>query len=330
MECSTARTPSVEAPTCSESIDMNHTEPGDATNSDRRSATTVHISVMPSEVIEALSPQPGHLLVDGTLGGGGHTSMMAERVAPDGWVIALDRDLGAVEAAERRFANCPVRPVQSNFCDLPEVLNSLGLKSVDGVLLDLGLSSDQLADERRGFSFHADGDLDLRFDVHRGEPAWRLIDRLSEKHLADMIYEFGEERHSRRIARRVVERRQQATIRSAKDFADIVRSAVPRDRNQRIDSATRTFQALRIAVNEELKSLDIALRRLPSCVKAGGTVVIISFHSLEDRMVKNAFRDNEDYEVITRRPLRPSPSEVSNNARSRSARMRVARVIQNG
>lgn len=290
---------------------------------------TVHVSVMPKEAIEALDPQPGHTIVDGTLGGGGHTAMFAELIAPDGLIIALDRDLGAVEAAELRFADCPVKPVQSNFCDLPEVLAALGVEPVDGVLLDLGLSSDQLADQGRGFSFHSSGDLDLRFDVSRGEPAWRLINRLSEKHLADLIYEFGEERHSRRIARRVVERRQGTTIRSAKDFADIVRGAVPRDRNQRIDSATRTFQALRIAVNEELKSLDIALRRLPECVKVGGVVAIISFHSLEDRMVKNAFRENRGYEVVTRRPLRPSPGEVTNNPRSRSARLRVAKVIEN-
>ncbi len=282
---------------------------------------------MPDEVLASLDPQPGQILVDGTLGGGGHTELIADRVGVDGLVIAVDRDHAAVLAARTRFVGTPVRPIQGNFCDLPELLASLNIAVVDGVLLDLGLSSDQLADAERGFSFYADGPLDLRFDTARGEPAWRLLSRLSAEHLADLLYRYGEERLSRRIARRVVEQRRVEPIRTARQFADIVRAAVPRDPRQRIDPATRSFQALRIAVNDELKSLEIALRRLPTCVRAGGTVAIISFHSLEDRLVKNAFRENDQYEVVTRKPLRPAPAEISQNPRSRSARLRVARVV---
>ena len=295
-------------------------------------STSGHIPVMSAEVLSSLEPHVGQIIVDGTLGGGGHTQLIAERVGPDGLVIAIDRDHAAVVAARDRFGElskndrAPVRAMQGNYCDLPELLASLDITAVDAVLLDLGLSSDQLADEDRGFSFHAEGPLDLRFDTARGEPAWRLVNRLSAQHLADLLYRYGEERHSRRVARRIVERRRDEPIRTARQFADIVRAALPRDPRQRIDPATRSFQALRIAVNDELKSLEIALRRLPTCVRPGGAVAIISFHSLEDRLVKNAFRDNDRYEVITRKPLRPSPTEIAQNPRSRSARFRVARV----
>ncbi len=293
--------------------------------------TTVHRSVMPDEVLASLDPQSGQTIVDGTLGGGGHTALLADLVGPDGLVVAIDRDADAVAGAERRFAGRPVKPFHGNFCNLPEVLTTLGLGKVDGVLLDLGLSSDQLADHDRGFSFHAEGDLDLRFDTSRGEPAWRLVNRLSEKHLADILYQYGEERFSRRIARRLVAARQKSTIRSAREFADIVRAATPKlpnkGRRPRIDAATRTFQALRIAVNQELHSLEVVLRRLPDCLRLGGVVVIISFHSLEDRLVKNAFRDHPNYEIASRKPQTPSPVEVSTNPRSRSARLRVAKVV---
>lgn len=288
---------------------------------------TIHVSVMPTEVLESLNPQPGDTIADGTLGGGGHSGLLLDAVEPNGLVVAADRDENAIEVAEKRFHGRPFQALQGNFCDFPELLTTIEVDKVDGVLLDLGLSSDQLADYDRGFSFHSDGDLDLRFDVSRGEPAWRFVNRLSEKHLADILYQYGEERQSRRIARRVVERRREAPIRSARAFAEIVRSAVRRDPRQKIDSATRSFQALRIAVNEELKSLEIVLRRIPSFVRIGGVAVIISFHSLEDRLVKNAFRDNPSYEVVTRKPLRPSPLEVTNNPRSRSAKLRVAKIL---
>ncbi len=206
----------------------------------------------------------------------------------------------------------------------PRLLEELEIPHVDGILLDLGLSSDQLADANRGFSFQSDGPLDLRFDTSRGEPAWKMIDRLSAEHLADLIYEHGEERFSRRIARRIFEARRKASIRTASELAAIIRQSVPRKREDRIDPATRTFQALRIAVNEELKWLKVALRRLPDCLRPGGRLAIISFHSLEDRLVKESFRNDERLTVLTRRPLRATEEEVETNPRSRSAKFRVA------
>ena len=279
---------------------------------------------MLAEVLDGLSPQPGGVFVDGTLGGGGHTRALAERVGPSGRVIALDRDPAAVEAAGRHLADLPVKPLQANFCDLPEVLAELGVEAVDGILLDLGLSSDQLADQERGFSFSSTGPLDLRFDPMQGKPAWRLLERLSAEHLADLIYQYGEERYSRRIARAIVERRQDNPVETAADLAELVRRCVPRSRHDRIDPATRTFQALRIAVNDELKSLEIALRRLPDCLRPGGRLAVISFHSLEDRRVKEAFRDDPRLTALTRKPITASDAETAENPRSRSAKLRVA------
>jgi len=279
---------------------------------------------MLSEVLEGILPQPGGVIVDGTLGGGGHTRALAERVGSSGRIIALDRDPSAIEAAVNHLPNPPVQPQQGNFCDLPEVLAETGIDLVDGILLDLGLSSDQLADMDRGFSFSATGPLDLRFDTTRGKPAWRLLERMSAEHLADLIYQFGEERFSRRIARAIVERRQVDPIETAAALADLVRRCVPRSRHDRIDPATRTFQALRIAVNDELKSLEIALRRLPDCLRPGGRLAVISFHSLEDRQVKEAFRDDPRLKALSRKPLTPSDVETAENPRSRSAKLRVA------
>lgn len=289
------------------------------------SPAPVHVPVMLDEIVDYLEPRAGAIIVDGTLGAGGHTRALAERVGPQGKIIALDRDPAALAAAEENLAGLPVLLVPANFCDLPEVLEQQETGLVDGVVLDLGISSDQLADSQRGFSFDSDGPLDLRFDPTSGEPAARLVNRLSAKHLADLIYLYGEERHSRRIARAVVEQRRRHPIRTAAELADLVRRAVPRPRvPQRIDAATRTFQALRIAVNEELKSLDIALRRVPDCLVAGGRFAVISFHSLEDRRVKEAFRDDKRYNVLTRKPVRPEPEEVDRNPRSKSAKLRVA------
>jgi 16S rRNA (cytosine1402-N4)-methyltransferase len=284
-----------------------------------------HVPVLLGEVLEWLGPKPGQTIVDGTLGAGGHTRAIAVAVGDRGSVIALDRDPAALAAAERNLAGLPVKLSQSNFSEVPEVLREVGIEHVDGILLDLGLSSDQLADEARGFSFQSAGPLDLRFDPTRGEPAARLVNRLSEQHLADIIYEYGEERYSRRIARAIAERRREHEIVSAADLAEIVRRAIPRSKKEtRIDPATRTFQALRIAVNEELRSLETALQRLPDCLRTGGRLAIISFQSLEDRRVKEAFRDDPRLKNLTRKPIRPSESEIAANPRSRSAKLRVA------
>jgi 16S rRNA (cytosine1402-N4)-methyltransferase len=295
------------------------------------SGQTVHIPVLLDEVLQWLVPQPGQTLVDGTLGGGGHARALAERVAPDGLVLAMDRDPAAVERAQAMLVGLPVRVIWGNFCDLPEALVEQRIASVDAILLDLGISSDQLADADRGFSFHSTGPLDLRFDPTRGEPASRLVNHLGERSLADLIYQYGEERHSRRIARRIVERRATRPIASAVELAELVRSCYPpapaHVRRERIDPATRTFQALRIAVNDELKSLEIALRRLPDCLRPAGRLAIISFHSLEDRRVKNAFREDDRLEVLTKRPVTATAEEIERNPRCRSAKLRVAARI---
>lgn len=285
---------------------------------------TVHVPVLPREIMEWLDPQPGQVIVDGTLGGGGHSRLLADRLQGEGQVIAIDRDPEAVERAEDELADLPVTPTYGSYSDLREILTEQGVDAVDGILLDLGLSSDQLADKERGFSFMSDGPLDLRFDQTSGEPAWRLVNRLSAEHLANIIYQYGEERYSRRIARRIVERRRQQQIRTAAELADIVRGCVPRDRREKLDRATRTFQALRIAVNDELAVVERALSRFPDCLKPGGRAAVISFHSLEDRLVKTAFREDQRYVILTKKPIRPNESEIQINPRSRSARLRVA------
>ena len=291
---------------------------------------TQHQSVLLDEVIHWLSPRPGQVVVDGTLGGGGHTRALVKRVGDAGTVIGLDCDPAAIARAEVSLAGLPVKLAQRSFSDLREVLDEIAITAVDGVLLDLGLSSDQLADPERGFSFNADGPLDLRFDPEMGEPAARLVNRLSAERLAEIIFHFGEERFSRRIAQAIVEHRRDHPIRTSKELAELIRRAVPsasHGQRERIDPATRTFQALRIAVNDELKTLEIALRRLPDCLKPGGRLAIISFHSLEDRQVKEAFRDDPRWRALTRKPVRPTEAEMARNPRSRSAKMRAAERV---
>jgi 16S rRNA (cytosine1402-N4)-methyltransferase len=286
---------------------------------------SVHIPVLAAEVTSYLDIRSGMTVVDGTLGGGGHARLLADAVGNQGLVVAIDRDPCAIDRGVREFAGRPVRFAQANFCDIPEVLDALGIPTVDRVLLDVGLSSDQLADDSRGFSFESVGPLDLRFDPTEGEPAWRLINRMRPESLADLIYEFGEERFSRRIARRIAAARERSPIRSARELAAIVMAAVPRQQAPaRIHPATRTFQALRIAVNQELKSLQVALERIPSRLSAGGRLVVIAFHSLEDRLVKEAFRNQQVWQSLTRKPVEASAEEIRLNPRSRSAKLRAA------
>ncbi len=281
-----------------------------------------------SEVLAWLEPRPGQRIADGTLGGGGHARALANRVGSEGTILAVDRDPAAVEAAARNLAGLPIKLAHASYAELPELVAQLQWQPLDGVLLDLGLSSDQLADGERGFSFDADGPLDLRFDPTEGEPAWRLVNKLRVENLADLIYQYGEERHSRRIARAIEEARKQAPLQTAAQLATIVRRAMPRPKpGDRIDPATRTFQALRIAVNDELRTLDRVLDRLPGCVRVGGRVAVISFHSLEDRPVKQAFRDNPRYHALTRRPVTAGPEELAENPRARSAKLRVAEIV---
>jgi 16S rRNA (cytosine1402-N4)-methyltransferase len=292
---------------------------------------TCHIPVLLDEIVEWLQPAPGKRFVDGTLGGGGHTEALARRILPDGLVWGIDLDAAALTRCETRLAGLPVRLAAGSYTEIPDILAQENAPTVDGILLDLGLSSDQLADVSRGFSFQSDGPLDLRFDAERGRPAWELVAHLDERRLADLIYQYGEERYSRRIARQIVAVRRESPIRTTRQLAELVRRCVPRSRVETIDPATRTFQALRIAVNGELDALETALRTLPDCLAVGGRLAIISFHSLEDRLVKNAFRDDPRLEVLTKRPLTASPAETAANPRSRSAKLRVAqRVCGNG
>lgn len=285
----------------------------------------VHVPVQLDEVVRWLQPQPGGVFVDGTAGGGGHTRVLAEHVGPTGLVIALDCDPQAIAMAGRRLAEMPVHLVRANFCDLPEVLAQLDVAAVDGVLLDLGVSSDQLADPERGFSFNSPGSLDLRFDPLSGEPAWRLLSRLRAERLAELIHRYGEERYSRRIARAIVQRRREQPIRTARDLTELIEACVPRKTSRRgIHPATRTFQALRVAVNDELRSLEIALRRIPDCLRPRARMAVISFHSLEDRRVKEAFRADSRLEPLCTKPIRPTAEEIARNPRARSAKLRVA------
>ncbi|NDH05897.1 16S rRNA (cytosine(1402)-N(4))-methyltransferase RsmH, partial [bacterium] len=246
--------------------------------------------MLPAEVIHWLDPQPGQIIVDATLGAGGHTRLIAEKISPSGRVISLDCDPSMIEATKKRITNSIITFVHASFDQLRQVLDELKIQTVDGVLADLGICSDQLDDSQRGLSFQREGPLDMRLDPTRGMPASALVAQLDERSLADIIFQLGEERLSRRIAKAIVLQRKVSPIRTTTDLAELVRRCVPR--SGKIDPATRTFQAFRIAVNCEMESLDSFLKMLPSCLKPGGRVVIISFHSLEDRKVKAAFRDS--------------------------------------
>lgn len=286
-----------------------------------------HISVLPAEVRELLAPAPGQIIVDATVGAGGHARLLAEQVGSSGRLIGLDRDPAMLELARRRLEGQPVTLVQANFDRLAEVLDELGASAVDAVLADLGVCSDQLDAADRGFSFQQPGPLDMRLDSEEGEPAAALLQRLNERDLADLIYQLGEERFSRRIARKIVETRQRQPLETTEQLAELVRRCVPRPRGRRqaLDPATRTFQALRIAVNDELGALDRFLKALPKCLRPGGRAAVISFHSLEDRRVKQAFRDRQTWEVLTRKPVQASDEEIQQNPRARSAKLRAAR-----
>jgi 16S rRNA (cytosine1402-N4)-methyltransferase len=292
-----------------------------------------HVPVLAAGVLELLDPVPGQVIVDLTLGSGGHARLISERLQPAGRLIGLDQDSAMLDLARPRLAGLPVTLVQANFGQLPEVLRDLEIPFVDGVLADLGICSDQLDDAQRGFSFAASGPLDMRMDRDCGETARDLLLRLSERDLADLIYQYGEERFSRRIAARIVEVRRRQPLNTTEELADLVRRCVPRPKRkpgQRspIDPATRVFQALRIAVNDELRMLERLLQAMPGCVRPGGRAAVISFHSLEDRQVKQAFRNREVWEELTRKPWMATDEETANNPRARSAKLRAARRRQ--
>jgi len=291
----------------------------------------VHRPVLLDEVVAWLAPREGSVLVDGTAGAGGHSAALAALVGAIGRVIGLDRDPEMLELAARATEGLPVTLINASYADLGDVLDNLEIDRVDGIVLDLGLSSDQIAWPHRGFSFGADGPLDMRFDPRTRESAADLVNDLDAEELANIIFEFGEERHSRRIARKIVEARRVEPIVTTARLAEVVRRGVP-GKWGAIDPATRTFQALRIAVNGELEQLDDLLANLSGYLAPGGRAAIISFHSLEDRRVKHAFREDPELTVLTRKPVLATAEELAINPRARSAKLRVAQRCpdQNG
>lgn len=292
-----------------------------------------HISVMLNEVIDHLQPKADGIYIDGTLGMGGHSDALLSKLNAQGRLIGLDRDHSALVLAHDRLRNHGEKfiGIHNDFRHIPEVLKSLAVDSVDGILLDLGISSFQLDDPQRGFSFLSDGPLDMRMDKSSFISAEEMINSLSEKELSDIFYNFGEERFSNRIARLIVARRQTAPIKTTSELAQLVSKAMPYGhRREKIHPATRTFQAIRIAVNRELEALETALNNCISSLKTGGRIVVISFHSLEDRIVKEKFRyfaQQGQLNILTKKPLRPSEQECRDNSRSRSAKLRAAERI---
>ena len=288
----------------------------------------VHIPVMLREVLQNLELKPGLMVVDGTVGAGGHSSQIVKRIGPEGFLLGLDRDPYMLSLAQARLVGTNHRLVHASYAELPEVLTQAGMSEVDRILLDLGLSSDQLAADSRGFSFSATGLLDLRFDTTRGHPACEWLQGVSEEELTHVLQEYGEEPFARQIAAEVCRIRRQHPIQTAQEFTAAIHAALPRHLHEtaRKDPATRAFQALRIAVNQELTQLENALSdRLWQCLRPEGLLAIITFHSLEDRLVKQAFRDQTLWHNLTPRPIPASPQETRANPRSRTAKLRVAK-----
>jgi len=302
----------------------------DATPSERDAR---HQPVLLDEVMHHLAPQPGEVCLDATVGRAGHAAALVPRLAPGGRYVGLDLDPGNVEYVRDRLADAPVRvDVQhADFAQARGVLDELAVDRVDLVLADLGFASSQMDAPQRGMSFATDGPLDMRLDPTAGTTAGDLVNATGEKNLADLIYQYGEERLSRRIARKIVERRRHEPIMTTRQLADLCVAAYgPRARRQRIHPATRTFMALRIAVNDELARLQALLDSLPDLLRSGGRAVVISFHSLEDRAVKHAFRRLAaagQAEALTAKPARPGETERLANPRSRSAKLRALRWL---
>ena len=283
----------------------------------------LHEPVLLAETLELLAVRPGGFWVDGTVGAGGHAAEILSRSGPDGRLLATDRDAEALAAAAQKLAPFAERArlLQADYRELPALME----EPPDGILLDLGVSSLQLDRAERGFSLKSDGPLDMRMDRRGGITAAEVVNRLPEAELADIIYRYGEERASRRIARRIVETRRRSPFRSTLELAEVVRSAARRPRGRGIDAATLTFQALRIHVNRELEGLGEVLAGLARRLAPRGRLAVIAFHSLEDREVKLAFRflATAGFRLLTRKPVRPGEDEVRRNPRSRSARLRA-------
>jgi 16S rRNA (cytosine1402-N4)-methyltransferase len=286
----------------------------------------VHVTVMAAEVVHALAPERGGTYLDVTVGGGGHAAAILE-ASPSARVVAFDRDPAALTAARERLAAFGDRAlvVPASFEQIERWLEASRGEQIQGLVADLGISSNQLADAGRGMSFRAEGPLDMRMDPTSGETARELIERLDMDQLADVIYQLGEERRSRRVARCIKQALEHGELETTLDLRRAVVRAVGPRRVGGIDPATRTFQALRIAVNRELEQLDALLALSQRVLTAGGIAAIISFHSLEDRRVKRAFLDAERWERLTTKPVIASAEEQAQNPRARSAKLRAAR-----
>jgi 16S rRNA (cytosine1402-N4)-methyltransferase len=302
-----------------------------------------HVPVLYQEVLTNLDPVPGGLYVDGTVGAGGHSRGILLASSPDGQLLGLDRDPAALQAAAEALAEFGQRAtlVQGSYADLKTHLNNLNWHTVDGILLDLGLSSLQLDQPERGFSFRLDGPLDMRFDPGQSLQASDLVNHASKEELAELIFKYGEEEHSRKIAAAIIANR---PLGSTKELAEIIAATMGR-RSSKIHPATKTFQALRIAVNQELDALESFLPQALEALRPGGRLAVIAFHSLEDRMVKQFFRlESSDcicppqvpqcvcghtavIREITRRPIIAGEEEIRHNPRSRSAKLRIAEKI---
>ncbi len=286
-----------------------------------------HVSVLLAEVLELLQPQSGGVYVDGNLGLGGHAGAVLKQSSPAGRLIGLDWDYRALTLARQNLAEFGERAtcVRSNFAEIKAVLADLGIDKVDGILLDLGLSSLQLDAGERGFSFRGSESLDMRMDDRGDETAADLLNKLSKDDLADIFYYYGEERQARPIAAAIVEERKKQPFSTTDQLVAVVERAIPRRFHPRkIHVATKVFQALRIAVNRELDNLVKILEVGSELLKPGGRFCVISFHSLEDRLVKRAFANDQRLQVITRRPVRPTEEECQRNPRARSAKLRCA------
>lgn len=307
-----------------------------------------HTPVMLEKVLQSLRCRPGGIYVDGTLGGGGHALAILENTAPDGLLIGIDRDEDALLESEKRLQPFGQRKIliKGNFADIGEILTNLNIRKVDGILLDLGVSSHQLDTADRGFSFSLDAPLDMRMDQSSRYRAYDLVNLSPEKELRQVIRDYGEEPMAGRIARAILAKRASAPIRTTLELADVVCRAVRRQGvRKKVHPATRTFQAIRMAVNQELSNLSTAIDTGIDQLGQGGRFSIISFHSLEDRIVKETFRSREGrcqcppglpvcqcqreakLRVLTRKPLRPEADESERNPRARSARLRTAEKI---
>lgn len=307
-----------------------------------------HVSVLLDECIEYLNIKPDGIYVDGTLGLGGHSSEIAKRLGEGGRLIAIDRDLASIERASARLAPWADRVtiVHGNFRDVAAILDEQGIEAVDGMLFDLGVSSPQLDDGQRGFSYMQDAPLDMRMDPSDNVDAWFIVNRWPEEKIARILRDYGDERYAKRIASAIVARRQEKEIETTLELVDVIKSAMPAAAlREKQHPAKRSFQAIRIAVNDELSAVSQMMETAPDRLKVGGRLCVISFHSLEDRIVKNAIHERENgctcpreapvctcgfvqtLRSVTRKPVTPTDEELVLNPRSRSAKLRVAERV---